>query len=226
MNNVSYTVSSAIQFVQQLPLYSADPYQLSKILGIDVVINRPTKRDGYLICESGCKLIIVSSNIRNQHRRKFIISHELGHFLMHRQQLYCCSHVSEVNCRTQINTAIQESEANAFASEFLAPYEKVKLLLPNQSLTLNDISEIAHGFDISMTFSAMKAVQCSKTENEILLCYHRGKLKWYVCPDGVLKYSDIPLYCPIDLSSARAISPNVSGVWNSMYEGRVHQECF
>ena len=200
-----------------------NPNELCSALGITVINNRQLNNEGYLICSDGQKLIFVSSGVTNLHRRNFVVAHELGHFLMHHDKLYCCTDIS-LSRSFKTNTHVQEGEANQFASEFLLPQAELKPMIPKQSLTMTDIQTIASHFDVSITHAAMKAVQNSNTEDEILLCYDGDKLKWYEA-NGSNLYSRIPQKCPITLYKNRKKS-SVSGVWDGLYEGGVRQEVF
>lgn len=221
MNNIE--LQKSLKFARQLS-GSANPYALCDTLGIEIVSDKPINNDGYLICEGGCKLIFVSSKVQNDHRKKFIISHEIGHFLLHRDQLYCCANILEAE-KSSINTSLQEREANCFASEYLLPQSQLKEFIPKTEIHFSDISRVATHFDISMTFAAIRVVQSSNTENEILICYDGQKLKWFDSADRTLRFCDIPVRCPVDLSKTREIS-DITGAWDSLYEGSVHQEIF
>lgn len=86
-----------------------NPYALCKELEIEVIANRHLNKDGYLVCFGGCKLIFVNSTIANPHRRRFVISHELGHFFLHQDRLYSCANISEQTLTaTRLNTSMQE----------------------------------------------------------------------------------------------------------------------
>lgn len=128
-----------------------NPFALCERIGISTITDKALQKDGYLVCSDGLKLIFVSSNIQNQHRREFVVAHEIGHFLMHQEQLYCCSNVS-VPLSEKVNSSCQEKEANSFATELLAPATELLPLLPNRSLCFSDISFIADYFDISISF--------------------------------------------------------------------------
>ena len=212
-----------LSFARQLSS-ARSPYALCSALEIEVISDKQMHNDGYLVCEEGCKLIFVSANVQNTHRQKFIVSHEIGHFLLHQGQLYCCANISEGEI-SSINTSAQEREANRFASEFLLPQAQLASLIPSKSLHFSDISRIANYFDVSMTFSAIRAVQASNTEDEILICYDKQKLKWFASADRTLHFRDIPSNCPVDLSTALP-TVDVVGIWDSLYEGTVHQEIF
>lgn len=110
-----------------------NPFALCERIGISTITDKALQKDGYLVCSDGLKLIFVSSNIQNQHRREFVVAHEIGHFLMHQERLYCCSNVS-VPLSEKVNSSCQEKEANSFATELLAPATELLPLLPNRSL--------------------------------------------------------------------------------------------
>lgn len=221
MSNIAFQES--LTFARQVS-NSNSPYDLCRTLGIEIISDKPMHKDGYLVCTDGCKLIFVNSKIQNFHRRKFVVSHEIGHFLLHRGDLYCCANISEISLPS-INTSRQEYEANQFASEYLIPQEELVPLIPPRSLQFSDISKIANYFDVSMTFAALKSVQLSNTEDEILICYDGQRIKWFASADRTLRLENIPAECPVDLSKARSVS-NITGAWDSLYDGSVHQEIF
>lgn len=221
MSNIS--IQKSLEFAKQLSP-PRSPIALCHSLGIEVVSNKPIEKDGYLVCCDGLKLIFVSSGIQDFHRRKFVISHEIGHFLLHRDNLYGCSNILDMGLPS-VNTTHQESEANQFASEYLMPENDLKRLIPSRSLTFTDIKQIATYFDVSVTFAAFKSVQLSNTEDEILVCYEGQKRKWYISADRTLFSEMIPMHCPINLLNVPLIC-DISGVWNSLYVGTVHQEIF
>lgn len=222
MNSV--TIQQALKFSRLLSTTSSSPYGLCNTFGIEVIDNKPINKDGYLVCDRGCKLIFVSSNITNRHRKKFVISHELGHFLLHREKLYCCTNISEISI-SQINNNGQEYEANCFASEYLLPQEQLLGMLPRESIRFSDIFKIAAHFDVSVTMAALKATRLSNAEDEILLCYKGQQLKWFSSGDTGLCYNMLPQKCPIDLAKA-PVEGDIGGVWDTLYEGIVHQEIF
>lgn len=222
MNRIVF--NEIIEFARSIVPYSRDPYELGRELGVDIILSKPMHKDGYLVCENGCKLIFVSSSVHNAHRRKFIIAHEIGHFLLHRNHLFCCANISEMGS-SRINSSRQEQEANDFASEYLLPALQLTQFLPKDVLHFSIISKIADYFDVSMTFAAIKAVQLSNTESEILLCYEGNNLKWFSSCDYSLHRENIPVKCPINLLTTQTIA-DISGAWDTLYEGSVHQEIF
>lgn len=199
-----------------------DPYKLCAELQIDLVTNKSLKKDGYLVCCNGNKMIFVSATITNKSRKKFVISHEIGHFFMHGESLYGCTNVTEFS-NISVNSSRQEHEANLFASEFLLPSSSVQNIIPNRDLCIDDIKMIARTFKMSFTSCAIKAVALSNTEEETVLYYDGRILKWYASAIRGLKKVFVPNRCPINLMEQQPVC-DCTGVWGSMYVGTVHQE--
>lgn len=218
--------TKALQFVNELLDFpqKANPYELCERIGLEVIPDKPINQDGYLVCCDGMKLIFISSKITNSHRRKFIVAHEIGHFLMHRAGLFCCNHITDYGTAV-VNSSAQENEANSFASELLLPFAELKKMLPSAPVSFSTITEIANRFDVSVTHAAMQAVRSSNAENEVLLCYDGNNLKWFATANAGICYSRIPRHCPVDISTLPK-KADISGAWNSMYSGSVHQEIF
>lgn len=220
------SLSEALSFV--VSVFPDQPINLAEVcneFGIRVVLNKRLEKDGYLVCAEGQKLIFVSSRISNEHRKRFITAHELGHYFLHRGELYGCSDVSEAKV-LKVNSGDQEAEANSFASELLLPKSSLIKQLPSHRLSFGDISRIASLFNTSITFSALKAVQLSKTEEEILLCYDGQRLKWYALANNAVRRSQVPYICPISDVTQKHEPEDIYGLWGEMFSGLVHQEFF
>lgn len=222
-----HDISNAIQIVSSFTKerFPINPVEICNELEIKIKCDCPLEKDGYLICYGGKKIILIDSKINNRHRRDFIISHELGHFMLHRKQLYSCEHISEVASQN-INSQSQEREANAFASELLLPNKEMRKYIPiGRPVTFSDINKIANVFDVSRTHAAIHAIMASNAESEVLICYENGKRKWFSSANKYTHSSMVPYRCPIELRLSSQ-SSNISGVWNNLYTGSVHQEVF
>lgn len=222
----SSIVNKGLEFVRSMLNESqdADVYELCNVFGIEVIDSYPMDKEGYLICSDGMKLIFIDSNIVNRHRKRFIVAHELGHYIMHQSQLFCCSNIEDRGI-FETNSPVQEKQANEFASELILPKWKVSNEFRDR-VTFDKISYIANKFDVSITMTAIKCIACSKTEEEILLCYDtKGKLKWYVSSSRYIGRRQIPNRCPISLVAQNNIV-KTWGHWDSIYDGDVDQELF
>ena len=141
---ISQVINSAIEIISSFSenRYPVNLDHICKELGIRVKKDQPLGKDGYLICQNGKKIILVNSRITNRHRQNFIISHELGHFLLHRDQLYSCDHISEA-ANQNVNSQLQEREANTFATELLIPHTELAKFIPVNPVSFSDIFRIA-----------------------------------------------------------------------------------
>lgn len=169
-------------------LIAVDPYEICYQLGLDVIM-RDIENDGYLICSDGCKLVIISSRVGNSHKQRFIAAHELGHFLLHGDSMYCCKNLNDADIE-KLNTFDQEYQANQFASELLLAEDDLIKYLPDKEIKFSDVSRIADYFNVSMTMCARKAVSLSKTKGEMLLFYYGDRLKWFTRGDGIKTMPD------------------------------------
>lgn len=190
-------------------------------LGIKIISDKKLNNDGYLICANGKRLILINKLIKNEHRKMFIISHEIGHFLMHPAELQCCELITDSSCAS-INTSLQERQANEYASEILLPSTLVKEHLMKKTITVAEIDEISRKYNVSFTHAAIKAIKNSSSENEILLSYSNGVLKWYQSSNKDIFFEQIPNHCPVNLLDKRR--QKVVGYWDDLFYGKVIQE--
>lgn len=177
----AYTMSeiSANEIINDFNIkYPFDIYKFCQQLDIKI-IEDDYSVDAYLFCENGTKAIAINRNITNVNRRKFIIAHELGHYFIHGREItFACLNINETFNRYR-KIEETEREANEFASEILLPKKEIIKNLPDRTMNFLDIERIAQKFEVSLTFASIKAIENSKTENEVLLCYKNNALKWF-----------------------------------------------
>ncbi len=107
-------------------------------------IDEIEKFDGVsFITDKGFPVIIVNKNFSND-RKRFTIAHELGHILLHNENLYPISSYRD-----------KEKEANIFASEFLMPEIEIKNSL--RQLKMNDLGDLKSYWLTSMGAIIRKA---------------------------------------------------------------------
>mgnify|MGYP006924869255 FL=1 len=117
-------------------------------------------------------------------------------------------------------------ERHTFASEYVLPTSLLQEKLPNREIHFSDIFTIANEFDVSVTLTAIKSIQYSKTESESLLCYENNRLKWFAFSNNDdMDKSAVPSRCPFD-SLLCSQSTDITGYWDDLYRGSVHQEVF
>jgi len=118
----------AISLLSQLRISSA-PIDVEKIARArNAIIHRgqvDKKVSGYLFREArGNTAVIGVNNSQHEHRQRFTIAHELGHFLLHTgedlhlDQMFI---VKNRDDRSAEGEDLEEVEANLFAAELLMP---------------------------------------------------------------------------------------------------------
>lgn len=107
---------------------------------------------GMLVVRGERALIGVNAD-HHEHRRRFTIAHELGHFLLHRDQNSVFIDAFYRDTTSSEGTKKLEIEANAFASELLMPEATVRERVGAQVFgPLNDgaIGHLAEEFNVSV----------------------------------------------------------------------------
>jgi len=137
--------------------------------------------EGRLVCYEDYALISVNSSITDISKKRFILAHELGHFLMHRN-LNPFYHDTENNfwewnCDKKI-----ETEANEFAAELLMPTNIFLNVTRKYKFSIDFIHELKNAFSTSLTATSIRFAQ--KGHDPILLiCSKNNIVKWYVKND-------------------------------------------
>jgi hypothetical protein len=158
-------------------------------LGLTIREVNSTNFEGALvrIPQTAGGIIAVKRGIREPGRRRFTITHEIGHFVLpgHGQdERYCKSAAIESWRRDVIKR--QEYEANKFASELLLPAKKLYPLVNANQLTLARIKDFAAQFHLALTATAVKCIEVTE-EKCALVCSIRRDVKW-VCKSDSFNY--------------------------------------
>jgi Zn-dependent peptidase ImmA (M78 family) len=112
---------------------------------------------GHLLRTGKVGLVVVNESARRSEQWRWVIAHELGHFLRHPEvdQFKLCT---EANLREWYKTSGNEVEANEFAAELLMPEHLFKPFCDRNKPSLNDVREIASRFQTSLTATAIRFV--------------------------------------------------------------------
>ena len=202
-------------------------------LGISVCDTRDLNKDGYFIRDNDIKLVFVNRKILNRGKRRFVLSHELGHFFLHPQiMVQSCNNVNESFNRNS-DLKDMESEANYFASELLSPQNMVKKRIGKSTITFDMITDIAKEFEVSVTSMAIKCVENSISESELLICYEDNRLRWFTSANPDWTYEMIPEIGPDESLVYQALGKSIlevrqrksRDVWE-MFSGIVTEQIF
>ncbi|MBI4236969.1 MAG: ImmA/IrrE family metallo-endopeptidase [Deltaproteobacteria bacterium] len=133
-----------------------DPESLAKKLGLKVVYEKlDDEVSGVLVLQESRPVIFVNAE-QHSNRQRFTISHELGHYLLHKQeQVHVDNDFTVVYRNTKSSTGedLHEIEANQFAAELLMPEKCVgQYIVDNKVrvITETTIANMADFFGVSL----------------------------------------------------------------------------
>ena len=125
----------------------------------------------------GSSIITVSSKLTSLERKRFGVSHELGHLEMH-PGLFTCSDTDIVEQEVP-QSKKRESQANHFASAFLLPARFVKdVFTENIPPTFDLLIEISSTYRVSLTATALRMTKYSQ-EPVAVVYSERGRIRWF-----------------------------------------------
>lgn len=136
-------------------IYKTDPRKIAEWLDISIVPHKFSDNiSGVFFRKEGNLYLGVNSD-QHEHRQRFTIAHEIGHYLMHSHEtLHYDTHkelADGVLFRADNVSSSEETEANHFAAELLMPEELVAELIESG---MTSIQELAEKFEVSQ--DAMK----------------------------------------------------------------------
>lgn len=109
------------------------PVNLKKIVKALKIklIEQPLDEDvsGMLVTAPDGSVVIVVNSDHHEHRKRFTIAHEIGHFILHRDLSPVFVDGSKTFLRNSLSSKgsdIHEIEANTFAAELLMPEEYIR----------------------------------------------------------------------------------------------------
>jgi len=130
------------------------------MLGINIqVVPLDDELSGMAFTKSGSKFIIVNA-AHHMNRRRFTISHEIAHHVLHSEELSGKVHVDKTifarNSRSTTGEDLFEVEANAFAAELLMPRNELRKV---GQIDVNDddrVAQLAREFRVSSAAMAVR----------------------------------------------------------------------
>jgi len=134
--------------------------------------------EGRIISIEGNSLIIINSNIADYNKKRFIMSHEFGHFLMHKKLEFLFTD-DEALFWNWFGNNSYENEANQFASELLMP-EKIFLPISKKNkFSIKFLEQLKDEFATSFMATAIKFAEVGY-DPILLICSKDNTIKWFV----------------------------------------------
>lgn len=147
--------------------------------------------DGALVRRPGSRKewgIIYNNAITSPGRINFTQAHELGHYLLHRQD-----HPDGINCSSQDTLRWDsdyrqlETEANQFAAQLLMPLDDYRIQLQDhRKPTLEDLGKCAKRYGVSLTAATIRWLGYTRRRS-ILVASRDGFILWARPSDHALR---------------------------------------
>ena len=110
-------------------------------------------------------------------KRRFAISHELGHWRLHRQhsQVFACTSQDMV---ARYKESRIEAEANSFASALLMPQSLFRERQVDERPTFEQVESLADDFGVSLTAAAVRWMEIADDYAAAIISQN-GKIRWW-----------------------------------------------
>lgn len=146
-------------------------------LGILVIDDNLDKADARLVRKGNRGILRVSRNLQEVGRKRFAISHEIGHWLMHQTstQLLACT---SDDMHARYKGSALEIEANYFAAELLMPSHLFGSATRQTGLSAKTIRDLSTVFQTSLTAAAMRYVELTDDYCAAVVC-EEGRIRWW-----------------------------------------------
>jgi Zn-dependent peptidase ImmA (M78 family) len=170
----------AEQLVRRLGLLTPDEIDVEAIaahLGCVVRFRRISGQEGHLLRTERMGLIVVGDHTRTSRKWRFVVAHELGHFLMHSglDQFSLCT---ERDLHHSYRSNGVEAEASRFAASLLMPEAMFSGHCEDDRPDLNGILELATRFGTSVSATALRYVQFALAPCAVAWS-EEGTVRWW-----------------------------------------------
>jgi Zn-dependent peptidase ImmA (M78 family) len=150
---------------------------LALALGVLVVEAPLAKADARLIRRGPRGLVRVRHDIPEPGRKRFAVAHELGHWLIHKEQTQVNA-CTDQNMVTKYKASALEVEANYFAAELLMPEKLFTPRLRKARLSFGLIHDLANEFGTSLTATAIRCAEVTDDYWAIVVS-ESGRVRWW-----------------------------------------------
>jgi len=133
--------------------------------------------DGRLVVAGDIGAITVRESIPEPGRKRFVIAHELGHFILHRK-LTAAIVCNEGSFHILSDKAPIEAEANYFAAEILMPESMFKPRVYGRDLKKPLLNDLCKEFQTSLTATAIRFA--IMRPDYALICSSKDRIEWFI----------------------------------------------
>ena len=192
-------INAAIELRKSIGWVNPSDFTLDVVadsLGISIKEVPIKGSEGRIMRNGDHGIISINSGIEYQPSRNFIIAHEIGHFVLHKELMICSD--TQRTLSEWHKKGPQEAEANLFASELLMPTNQYRFKVNGKRMSLSLIGEVSSFFQVSKLSAFLKYIDHGNFP--VMIIYmENGLVKWKKCSnDFPLKYlpfnSNVPPY--------------------------------
>lgn len=144
--------------------------------------------DGKIIFGKNKAVIKVNSNIKFAERKRFVVAHEIGHLIMHKNMQLSDDAFSNLNIIAGMEDTLkngrQELEANEFASELLMPEKLFLKEAEGKKFSPLLIKQLAERFETSLTATVFRYLELNLYPICLVLI-EKGKVKYWKKSDDL-----------------------------------------
>lgn len=123
--------------------FSTNLEQISDALEVKVIEHSFSDNISGVFFKKDGKLFLGVNSNHHEHRRRFTIAHEIGHYILHSAEVlhYDKSDPDKIYLRADNVLGLDEVEANHFAAELLLPEKLLLKCIENNILSIKDLAE-------------------------------------------------------------------------------------
>lgn len=170
---------TAIGLQNSLGWLSPDDFTLIEVansLNITIKDKKLTGSEGRILIKGGSGIITIDSSISSEGKRNFVLAHEIGHFLLHKDALTLFSDTDKT-LNEWFKKGSHEDEANYFATELLMPQRLFTQKIENKKLSLSLIKELSSYFHTSILATFLRFIDCGNYPLMVIFI-ENGIIKW------------------------------------------------
>lgn len=187
---------SSIEEIEELAEYISDMFWADQCLDPEVVIKKnglgliyndyEDAFDGLLHYGKGKFTVFCNTARPGEPRRRFTLSHELGHYFLprHHQALRYRNLEHASHCNYTSNEKM-EREADTFASNLLMPKKRFINAAKRVPRGLEGVKKLASNFGTSLTSTAIRYLDLHLGEGVLIKWTSEGKYAWRRLPSDV-----------------------------------------
>lgn len=175
--------------------------------------------EGRIVRDGDRAVIRVGSHVRMLERRRFVIAHEIGHWVLHRDDLglETFSEADEI----YHTRSPYEIEANVFAAELLLPRTILLPILKSNSLLtrpgMETVMTVAERFKASRSATAIRLIEEASAYCAFVVSEHL-KIKWCATSSAFPFFIRLESDVPVD-SSVRRCRPGETTAFEEIRPG-------